>query len=143
MTWRTRLRIVPIVVLCHKAKAPAQVCAVSGVPGVPGVPGVNGRDGAKGDQGPIGPPGQTGPQGPQGPKGDAGSQERTEMIAPKNWKQCAWRQLNEDKDYGLIKVRKTWDHQRKRTLRSDLPGSQGRSALGTMRTTEDTYQSTQ
>ncbi|KAL9976110.1 hypothetical protein ACROYT_G013360 [Oculina patagonica] len=60
-----------------------------GIPGVPGVPGVHGRDGVKGDQG---------PKGPEGPKGDQGAQ-----APQKSWKQCAWKNINEDKDYGLIK----------------------------------------
>ncbi|KAL9976109.1 hypothetical protein ACROYT_G013359 [Oculina patagonica] len=60
-----------------------------GVPGVPGVPGVHGRDGAKGDQG---------PKGPEGPKGEQGAQ-----APQKNWKQCAWKNINENKDNGPIK----------------------------------------
>ena len=42
-----------------------------------------------------------GEQGTQGPKGDPGLQ-----AMPKNWKQCAWKDINEGKDYGMIKVRK-------------------------------------
>lgn len=78
-------------------------CAASGVPGVPGVPGLNGRDGAKGDHGPAGAPGKTGPQGPEGPKGAKG--EQNSQAPQRNWKQCSWKSLNDDRDYGLIKVR--------------------------------------
>ena len=106
-----------------QAQRPASpTCAVSGVPGVPGVPGLNGRDGAKGDggpvgvpgkkgpkgssgtkgdQGPVGPPGKTGAKGSQGNKGEKGP---TGLVPQRNWKQCAWKALNDNKDYGLIKV---------------------------------------
>ena len=97
-------------------------CAVSGVPGVPGVPGLNGRDGVKGDgdpvgapgkkgpkgssgtkggQGPVGPPGKTGAKGAQGDKGEEGP---SGLIPQRNWKQCAWKALYDEKDSGLIKV---------------------------------------
>ena len=73
---------------------PTLSCTVSGYNGEAGVPRV------KGDQGPVGAPGKMGPKGPQGPKGEQGTQ------APKrNWKQCAWKNLNDGRDSGLIKVR--------------------------------------
>ena len=74
-------------------------CCSSGVPGVPGVPGIHGRDGTKGVRGPVGPPGKVGPKGPEGSKGEKGTQ-----AYQKNWKQCAWSNLSDGKDYGLIKV---------------------------------------
>ena len=83
-----------------KTKSP--ICAASGVPGVPGVPGLNGRDGAKGDQGSVGARGKMGPKGPEGSKGDQGAQ-----AFQRNWKQCAWKNLNDGRDYGLIKVRES------------------------------------
>ena len=67
-------------------------------------------------------PGKTGPQGPPGPKGTPGAKgepgvqcpssekgQSGESVAPsvmsfKNWKECAWKDLNEGKDIGLIKV---------------------------------------
>ncbi len=58
---------------------------------MPEVPGVHGRDGVKGDQG---------PKRPEGPKGEQGAQ-----APQKNWKQCAWKNINENKDNGLIKVK--------------------------------------
>lgn len=82
-------------------------CPVDGVPGVPGIPGVPGRNGCegpKGEKGSAGTPGDKGPMGPKGeqgtrgPKGDPGLQ-----AVPKNWKQCAWKDINEGKDYGMIK----------------------------------------
>ena len=80
-------------------------CAASGVPGVPGVPGLNGRDGAKGDRGPSGAPGKTGLQGPEGAKGAKG--EPNTQVPQRNWKQCAWKDVNDGRDYGLIKVTET------------------------------------
>ena len=92
-----------------KSQCPTVISSTSGVPGVPGVPGLNGRDGAKGDQGTAGLPGDKGPVGPQGIKGAQGIQgAKGEQGVPamrKNWKQCAWKSLNDDRDYGLIKVR--------------------------------------
>ena len=86
-------------------QAPSRsTCAASGVPGVPGVPGLNGRDGAKGDQGSVVAPGKMGPKGLQGSKGAKGEQATTKACQ-KNWKQCAWKDINDGRDYGLIKVR--------------------------------------
>ena len=76
--------------------------------GKPGSPGLPGREGAKGDQGR---PGRTGPQRPPGQKGQRGESGASGLpgtpgVMPfKNWKECAWKNLNEDKDNGLIKVR--------------------------------------
>ena len=86
----------------------------NGVPGIPGTPGIPGRDGAKGDQGmpgntgPQGPPGPTGAEGARGeqgvpgPKGESGS---SGILAIRNWRECAWKNLDDNRDYGLIKVR--------------------------------------
>ena len=64
-----------------------------GPPGtIKGQPGINGMNGAKGKPGAQGPPGQTGQRGIPG-------------MSYKNWKECAWKNLNNDRDYGLIKVR--------------------------------------
>lgn len=88
-------------------------CAASGVPGVPGIPGLNGRDGAKGDRGPSGAPGKTGPQGPEGAKGAKGEPNAHAQVPQRNWKQCAWENLNDGSDYGLIRdcvfIKKAYD----------------------------------
>lgn len=75
----------------------------AGKPGVPGRPGINGRNGPNGDRGSVGAPGKKGPQGPPGPKGVKG--EQGSQPIQRNWKQCAWKNLNAQTDYGLIKVR--------------------------------------
>ena len=96
-----------------------------GTPGPPGRDGRDGRDGAKGDQGiagnvgPQGLPGVIGPagatgkdgakgdigaQGPPGQKGERGEPGNPGMMPFKNWKECAWKNVNDDKDNGLIKV---------------------------------------
>lgn len=91
-----------------KTKHPlSQTC--SGVPGVPSVPGLIGRDGAKGEQGPAGAhgkkglPGPMGPSGKTGAKGDKGEKAAPGVVPERNWKQCAWKKLNDDRDFGLIK----------------------------------------
>ena len=86
-----------------------------GKPGTPGIPGRDGRDGRDGNQGFTGTAGLAGPPGPQGTKGETGAQgpsgQKGEcgagtsgLIHHWNWKECAWKNLNEDKDNGLIKV---------------------------------------
>ena len=90
-----------------------------GKPGFPGAPGRDGRDGREGVKGDRGSPGKTGPQGPQGPpglkgtpgvkgepgvQGPPGQKGTPGVMSFKNWKECAWSNLNEDKDHGLIKV---------------------------------------
>lgn len=96
-----------------------------GTPGPPGRDGRDGRDGAKGDQGiagnvgPQGLPGVIGPagatgkdgakgdlgaQGPPGQKGERGEPGNPGMMPFKNWKECAWKNVNDDRDNGLIKV---------------------------------------
>ena len=41
--------------------------------------------------------------GDQGTKGDKG--EKGESVPQTNWKQCVWKNLDEQKDSGKIKVR--------------------------------------
>ncbi|XP_068672507.1 collagen triple helix repeat-containing protein 1-like [Montipora capricornis] len=101
-----------------------------GKPGSPGLPGRDGRDGREGAKGDQGQPGKAGPQGPRGVVGPAGANgkdgekgergvhgppgqkgERGESGASgapgvkafKNWKECAWKNINDGKDHGLIK----------------------------------------
>ena len=66
--------------------------------------------------GPMGPPGlqgtkgETGAQGPSGQKGEPGETETSGIDGTpvqkltKNWKECAWKNLNDNRDNGLIKV---------------------------------------
>ena len=83
-----------------------------GSKGDAGPPGSQGTPGPKGPQGPSGPAGKkgdTGPpgsQGPSGPKGAPGSFAR-------NWKQCVYKNLNDGRDSGLIKVKLTWPPNKK------------------------------
>ena len=102
-----------------------------GKPGTSGAPGRDGRDGRDGSKGDRGSPGETGPRGPPGTpgiNGNNGAQGKPVVRGPpgpkgqrgesgaggipgtsggsfyKNWKECAWKDLNEGKDHGLIKV---------------------------------------
>ena len=90
-----------------------------GAPGRDGREGRDGRDGAKGDQGlqgktgPQGPPGDKGPagvkgeegaKGEPGAKGSSGQKGEPGPMPFKNWKECVWKNLNDGKDNGLIKV---------------------------------------
>lgn len=86
----------------------------AGPAGVPGAPGVQGP---VGPSGPPGPPGRNGEKGAMGMKGERG--ERGELGEPGEpgrpgggngsnglvrWNECAWRNLNDGRDYGLIAV---------------------------------------
>ena len=78
-------------------------CGIPRLPGMPGRRGVPGPKGATGLSGPTGAresrgeKGTEGRPGPPGPKGADG-------LLLKNWKQCVYKNLNDDKDTGLIKV---------------------------------------
>ena len=90
---------------------------VPGIPGTPGIPGRDGRDGRDGAKGDQGMPGNTGPQGPPGPTGANGAKEEqgapfpkresgsSGMLANRNWRECAWKNVDDNRDHGLIKVR--------------------------------------
>lgn len=112
------------ILFCSKPSSFCCACQPGshGKPGSPGIPGRDGRDGRDGNQGPpgmtgpVGPPGlqgtkgETGVQGPSGPKGErgetgkSGSPGTPGQMHYKNWKECAWQNLNDQTDYGLIKV---------------------------------------
>ena len=84
----------------------------AGPAGVAGSPGPRGQAGDKGDAGTPGTPGtpgSTGREGPQGAAGDKGSQGAPGPQGPtgtlgSNWKQCVFKNLNDDRDSGLVKV---------------------------------------
>ena len=73
----------------------------TGPQGPQGTPGINGNNGAKGEPGAQGPPGQKGQRGENGATGIPGTPS---AMSYKNWKECAWKNLNDDKEHGLIKV---------------------------------------
>jgi len=59
--------------------------------------------------GPAGPPGLQGTKGETGAQGPSGQKEErgdgtSGLMSHKNWKECAWKDLNDEKDNGLIKV---------------------------------------
>ncbi len=63
--------------------------------------------GPPGLQGPKGEPGIQGRSGQKGERGETGTSAISETpgaMSYKNWKECAWKDLNDDKDNGLIKV---------------------------------------
>ena len=66
--------------------------------GQAGPPGLQGTKGETGDQGPRG------QKGERGETGKSGSPETPGQMNYKNWKECAWQNLNDQTDYGLIKV---------------------------------------
>ena len=59
--------------------------------------------GPAGPPGPQGMKGKIGVQGTRGQKGERGD-EASGLLSYKNWKECAWKDVNDDKDHGLIKV---------------------------------------
>ena len=106
------LRLNQIVIFFKAIFLLLRMSAKTGIPGIPGRDGPDGRDGNQGPPGmtgPAGPPGlqgtkgETGFQGPRGEKGERGD-GASGLLSYKNWKECAWKDLNDDKDQGLIKV---------------------------------------
>ncbi|KAL9975759.1 hypothetical protein ACROYT_G012953 [Oculina patagonica] len=79
------------------------------VKGDQGSPGKTGPQGPPGDQGPSGVNGLNGAKGEPGMKGEKGEQGESGiqgspgLMSHKNWKECALKDLNDDKDNGLIK----------------------------------------
>ena len=64
--------------------------------------------GIKGDKGHEGSRGSSGPPGIKGVKGEQGSKGEivTSAVSQTNWKQCVWKNLNDGRDSGKIKVQK-------------------------------------
>ena len=75
-----------------------KVTGETGPRGPSGTPGINGNNGAQGK------PGVRGPPGPKGQRGESGIPGTHDGSFYKNWKECAWKDLNDGKDHGLIKV---------------------------------------
>ena len=104
------------------------------MPGFPGAQGPQGRDGTKGQTGEKGSQGMLGQERKEGPRGKSGlpgmmgikgargivgdqgikgnKGEKGEsvtspssVVPQSNWKQCVWKNLNDDRDSGKIKVR--------------------------------------
>ena len=71
-----------------------------GAPGPKGPPGPKGHQGSSGKAGPRGAKGDVGNTGSQGPPGLKG----LPGALGSNWKQCVWKNINDGKDTGLIKV---------------------------------------
>ena len=83
----------------------------NGIPGMPGIPGAPGMMGIKGDKGDEGSRGSSGPPGIRGVKGEQGSKGEkgeivTSAVSQTNWKQCVWKNLDDDRDSGKVKVQK-------------------------------------
>ena len=73
--------------------------------GAPGMMGIKGDKGHEGSRGSSGPPGIKGVKGEQGSKGEKGEIVNS-AVSQTNWKQCVWKNLNDDRDSGKIKVQK-------------------------------------
>ena len=66
--------------------------------------GKTGPQGPPGDKGPAGVKGEEGAKGEPWTQGPAGQKGEPGPMPFKNWKECAWKNLNDDKDSGLIKA---------------------------------------
>ena len=90
----------------QQALGPPGTLGPKGTTGLRGTKGDAGNKGSQGPPGPKGPQGTTGPTGPRGAKGDAGSKgsQGPPGTLGSNWKQCVWKNINNGKDTGLIKV---------------------------------------
>ena len=94
-------QVVMAVMAATEAKVNRAVPGKTGPQGSPRTPGINGQNGVKGEPGVRGPPGLKGQRGETGTRGIPGNPG---VMTYRNWKECAWKNLNEDKDHGLIKV---------------------------------------
>ncbi|XP_044173807.1 collagen triple helix repeat-containing protein 1-like [Acropora millepora] len=83
-------------------KGPVGLRGSKGDEGARGRRGVRGLKGATGFSGPTGARGGRGEKGARGPQGPPGFRGADEMLV-KNWKQCVYKNLNDQKDTGLIK----------------------------------------
>ena len=61
----------------------------------------------KGRDGKDGKDGRDGRDGRDGKDGESCSASAVQQAMEKNWKECAWNNIDDDKDYGLIKVSRT------------------------------------
>ena len=84
--------------------------------GAPGMMGIKGDKGDEGSHGSSGPPGIKGVKGEQGSKGEKGEIVNS-AVSQTNWKQCVWKNLNDDRDSGKIKVQKYLENAMKNKLR--------------------------
>ncbi|CAH3110438.1 unnamed protein product [Porites lobata] len=96
---------------------PAGPAGTAGSPGNHGPEGPMGPRGNKGDEGARGKPGPSGvkgvkgPAGPEGPHGDKGARgspgppglKGARGSFARNWKQCVFKKMYDDRDSGLIK----------------------------------------
>ena len=73
--------------------------------GAPGMMGIKEDKGDEGSRGSSGPSGIKGVKGEQGSKGEKGEIVNS-AVSQTNWKQCVWKNLNDDRDSGKIKVQK-------------------------------------
>ncbi|KAL9975756.1 hypothetical protein ACROYT_G012950 [Oculina patagonica] len=60
-------------------------------------------DGLQGPKGELGVHGPSGQKGERGETGTSGCPGTPGTMSYKNWKECAWQNLNDQTDYGLIK----------------------------------------
>ena len=87
----------------------------NGAPGMMGRKGDKGNEGSRGNSGPpgmMGIKGERGLMGDKGRKGDKGEKGESVTSPPSpvsqtNWKQCVWKNLNDNRDTGKIKVRQS------------------------------------
>ena len=77
-----------------------------GTDGIDGKSGKNGRNGRDGRDGKNGTNGQKGLDGKDGQNGIDGKDGRNGKDLVQNWKECAWKKLNDFTKAGFIKVRK-------------------------------------
>ena len=66
--------------------------------------GRDGRDGLNGVNGSDGKNGKDGINGLDGKDGKNGKDGKPGEVVHKNWKECAWNNLNDFKDVGLVEV---------------------------------------
>ena len=96
---------VSMVLLGHQvATDVTDVMAVMELKADQGLQGKTGPQGPPGDKGPAGVKGEEGAKGEPGAQGFSGQKGEPGPMPFKNWKECVWKNVNDGKDNGLIKV---------------------------------------
>ena len=83
--------------------------------GAPGMMGIKGDKGDEGSRGSSGTPGSKGVKGEQGSKGEKG-EILNSAVSQTNWNQCVWKNVNDGRDSGKIRVQKYLENAMKNDL---------------------------
>ena len=91
--------------------------------------------GLPGARGPCGDKGESGDQGRPGARGEKGDAAAVGPIPATNWKQCVWKNIDDDKDSGKLKVKhrnRKWPRKKIKRYSNSSVGPLAISYFGTL-----------